>query len=39
MRYAFEHPELKEVAIKNSEIIRTKWTWDETARKLEEFLK
>ena len=39
MRYAFEHPELKQSAIKNSEEIRTKFTWAETARKIMEFVK
>lgn len=40
MRYAFENKkELREKAIKNSDEIRTKWTWAETARKLLEAIK
>lgn len=34
MRYAYEHKDLKEKALKNSEDIRLNWTWDESARKL-----
>jgi len=37
MRFAYENrKDLSEKAIKNSEEIRTKWTWKETARKLKE---
>jgi len=39
MRYAFEHKELKEKALKNSEEIRKDWTWDKSAEKLLEILK
>jgi len=39
MRYAFEHKELKEKAIKNSEEIRKNWTWEKSAEKLLEVLK
>lgn len=39
MRYAFEHPELKEKALKVSEDIRENWTWEITAKKIMEFLK
>ncbi len=38
LRYAFEHKELKENALKNSEEIRTNWTWDKSADKLLEVL-
>jgi len=38
MRYAFEHKELREKAITNSDEIRTKWSWKESARKLKEAL-
>ena len=38
MRFAFEH-DLKQNAIKNSEEIRTKYTWAETSRKILEFVK
>jgi len=34
MRYAFAHPELKHNAAVNSDEIRTKFTWEETARKI-----
>lgn len=37
MRYAFEHHELKEKALINSEIIR-KWTWENSAEKLLEVI-
>jgi len=37
MRFAYENrKDLSEKALKNSEEIRTKWTWKETARKLKE---
>lgn len=39
LRYAFEHKELKQEAIKNSEEIRTNWTWGKSAEKLFEILK
>jgi len=39
-RYAFENKDkLKKLALQNSEEIRTKWTWAETARKLLEAIK
>jgi len=39
MRYAFEHPELIDKAIKNSEEIRTNWTWSKSADKFLEVIK
>jgi glycosyltransferase involved in cell wall biosynthesis len=40
MRYAFEHKkELKEKALINSEDIRKKWSWENSAKKLIEVLK
>ena len=39
MRYAFEHRELKEKAIKNSEEIRKNWTWSASADKFIKVLK
>ena len=39
MRYAYENRDkLREKAIKNSETIRKKYTWEETAKKIIEFL-
>jgi len=38
MRYAFEHPELKEKALIDSEFIRKNFTWDITAKKILEYL-
>lgn len=38
MKYAFEHKELKEKALKKSEDIRTNWTWKKTVDKLMEVL-
>lgn len=39
MRYAFEHRELRDKAIKNSEDIRTNWNWTKSAEKFLEVLK
>lgn len=40
MRFCFESKnELKEKALSNSEQIRKVWTWENTAKKIEEFLK
>jgi len=39
MRFAFEHRELKEKAIKNSQEIRENWSWERSATKFLEVIK